>query len=294
MAVDDFRTRHQAYDARRMDPLSRADESPPEDADRRMPAANVVSMVFLDRTPAQIADPADLLRSIHAEMDLIRRRQLGLIFIFVALDPAGTAGRTGKVGQQGRCEATCVLSNLGRAMADSPLPRRNEKIVAGNVVLDGIDFFAPVRDGTAVSRGADLLRGRTPALHAVRQPPHHRGPGRRPDGDLSANDSHVARQGQSSSPRQGSLTTEEGNRYRGILAQTLTWIVAGLIVGQAALLIAYARFLYRFRRPPLADDECPPGGRHPLRARTRPFLAGMPERLVPAGLPRLRRVDRGR
>jgi hypothetical protein len=36
-------------------------------------------------------------------------------------------------------------------MADSPLPRRNEKIVAGNVVLEGIDFFSPVRAGTAVS-----------------------------------------------------------------------------------------------------------------------------------------------
>ncbi len=42
-----------------------------------------------------------------------------------------------------------------------------------------------------------------------------------------------------------------------ILAQTLTWIVAGLIVGQAALLIGYARFLYFFRRPPLADNDCP-------------------------------------
>ena len=52
---------------------------------------------------------------------------------------------------KGRCEATCVFSNLGRALADSPLPRCNEKIVAGNVVLEGIDFFAPVRDGTAVT-----------------------------------------------------------------------------------------------------------------------------------------------
>jgi hypothetical protein len=41
------------------------------------------------------------------------------------------------------------------------------------------------------------------------------------------------------------------------LAHSLTWIVAGLILGQAALLIAYARFLYRFRRPMLRDDECP-------------------------------------
>ena len=84
-------------------------------------------------------------------MDLIRRRQLGLIFVVVAVGPAGAAGRTGKRVNQDRCEATCVFSNLGRAMADSPLPRRNEKIVAGNVVLDGIDFFAPVRDGTAVT-----------------------------------------------------------------------------------------------------------------------------------------------
>ena len=42
------------------------------------------------------------------------------------------------------------------------------------------------------------------------------------------------------------------------LAQTLAWIVAGLILGHAALWFAYARFLYRFRQPPLPDDECPP------------------------------------
>ena len=40
-------------------------------------------------------------------------------------------------------------------------------------------------------------------------------------------------------------------------AQTLTWIVGGLIVAHVALLIPYARFLFRFRRPKLADDECP-------------------------------------
>ena len=57
------------------------------------------------------------------------------------------------------CEATCVLSNLGRVMADSPLPRCNEKIKAGNLVLDGIDFFSPVRDGTAVSRALIYYAG---------------------------------------------------------------------------------------------------------------------------------------
>ncbi len=41
-------------------------------------------------------------------------------------------------------------------------------------------------------------------------------------------------------------------------AQLLTWVIAGLVLGQAALLIGYVRFLRRFRRPLLRDDECPP------------------------------------
>ena len=95
--------------------------------------------------------PRGTAAGVHAEMDLIRRHQLGLIFVLslsvLRLLPGGLAKRVNK----GRCEATCVFSNLGRIMADSPLPRCNEKIVAGNVLLDGADVFAPVRDGTAVS-----------------------------------------------------------------------------------------------------------------------------------------------
>ncbi|MEI8374777.1 MAG: glycosyltransferase family 2 protein [Planctomycetota bacterium] len=41
------------------------------------------------------------------------------------------------------------------------------------------------------------------------------------------------------------------------LAQTLTWIITGLILGQAAMLIVYTRFLHRFRRPALMNNECP-------------------------------------
>jgi glycosyltransferase involved in cell wall biosynthesis len=43
-----------------------------------------------------------------------------------------------------------------------------------------------------------------------------------------------------------------------IIAYTLAWIVAGLILGQSVLLAVYARFLYRFRRQTaLRDGECP-------------------------------------
>jgi len=41
------------------------------------------------------------------------------------------------------------------------------------------------------------------------------------------------------------------------LAQALAWIIACLILGQAALLVAYARFLYRFRQPALVNEVCP-------------------------------------
>ena len=199
LAVADFRARHQAAAAREWISFA-VPMNLRQAADRRMPAANVVSMVFLQRKPAQIADPGGLLRGIHAEMDLNCRRQLGLTFVSSLSVLRALPGGLARWTKHGRCEATCVVSNFGRAMADSPLPRRNDKIVAGNVVLEGIECFAPVRDGTAVTVAPGLLRGRTSDLHAVRRPPHHRGPGRRPDGDLSAKDPHFARHGKSSSP----------------------------------------------------------------------------------------------
>jgi hypothetical protein len=150
LAINDFRSRHQITAAGQWIRFS-IPMSLRQTAGRTMPATNLVSMVFLDRTPEQISDSAGLLRSIHDEMHLIRRRQLGLTFVLslavLRLLPGGLAKRVNK----GNCEATCVLSNLGKAMADSPLPLRQEKIVAGNVKLDGIDLFSPIREGTAVS-----------------------------------------------------------------------------------------------------------------------------------------------
>ena len=88
---------------------------------------------------------------------------MGLTFIWslcaLRALPGGLAGRVGN----GRCEATCVLSNLGRVLAGSPLPTREGKIVAGNLLLEGLDFFAPVRDGTAVSVGLVFYAGQLQA-----------------------------------------------------------------------------------------------------------------------------------
>jgi NRPS condensation-like uncharacterized protein len=150
VAVEDFRARRQVASAREwirfVVPMNLR-----QAADRCMPAANLVSMVFIERTPTRIADPGGLLRSLHEEMDLVRRRQWGLIFVLSLWIARLLPGGLPKQVNKGRCEATCVLSNLGRALAGSPLPTRNAKIVAGNVLLDDIEFFSPVRDGTAVA-----------------------------------------------------------------------------------------------------------------------------------------------
>jgi hypothetical protein len=156
-AIDDFRARHQTT-ARGQWVRVSVPIDLRHKRDMRMPAANVVSMVFLDRTPEQIAAP-HLLRSIHKEMDSIRRRRLGLIFILALWGMRLLPGGLAKGVNRNCCDATCVLSNAGRAMVDSPLPRCNQRIVAGNVVLEGIDFFPPVRRGTAVSMALSYYAG---------------------------------------------------------------------------------------------------------------------------------------
>jgi hypothetical protein len=150
LAVEAFRRRHAAPGKKDCIRIS-VPMNLRQPADARMPAANVVSMVFLDRNAAQLADPLGLLRGIREQLALIRRRQLGLTFhwslMALRVLPGGLAARV----SNGRCEATCVVSNLGRVLADSPLPRCEEKIVSGNVRLEDIEVFAPIREGTAAS-----------------------------------------------------------------------------------------------------------------------------------------------
>ena len=150
LAVDDFRGRHGVPGKKDWVRIS-VPMNLRQPGDERMPAANIVSMVFLDRNSRQCADPAKLLHGIHDEIALIRRRQLGLTFIWslhaLRATPGGMAGRVGK----GRCEATCVVTNLGRALAGSTLPFRAGKLAAANLLLEDVELFAPPREGTAAT-----------------------------------------------------------------------------------------------------------------------------------------------
>ena len=119
--------------------------------DRLMPAANMVSSVFLDRRGPDFADPDRLLRGIHEEMDLIKRLRLGFTFIFSTAICRRFLGGLEKKVRADKCTISCIFTNVGNLLAHVPLPRRDDCIVAGNVTLEDADFVAPLRPYSCVT-----------------------------------------------------------------------------------------------------------------------------------------------
>ena len=122
------------------------------DWSQNLPASNAVSMVFLDRQRPDCGDPMQLLHGIHEEMDLIKRHQLGFTFLLSLKVKRSLPGGLPRAMQRNsECMATSVLTNLGRPFANSQLPRKDGKIVAGDVVLETVEALAPLRPYTCAA-----------------------------------------------------------------------------------------------------------------------------------------------
>ena len=124
--------------------------------DQALPAANVVSMAFLDRRPGDLARPQRLLRGIHHEMQIIRQERLALAFV---LWLAALKNQLGEI-VRGDSRATCVLTNLGTVLDELPLPRDRGRLVVGNTVLDRVELFAPWRLRTSIALAVLQYAGR--------------------------------------------------------------------------------------------------------------------------------------
>jgi hypothetical protein len=124
--------------------------------DREMPAANVVSMVNLDRRPARYRDGRQLLKSLSREMAVVKRCRLGitlhhLVSLFRYL------GKLAWLVSEGRCLSTCVLSNLGEpAVLTANVP---EEASNQPLVLTALNFLPPIRPLTAAAFGVVTFRG---------------------------------------------------------------------------------------------------------------------------------------
>lgn len=125
-------------------------------SDETQSAANVVSMIFLDRRPHEFSDRKTLLAGIDAEMNLIKRNQLGFTFplsLRFTRSLPGAISRMRRMSKKEVCRGTAVLSNLVRPFTDAPLPRRDGRLVAGGLTLERIEFLPPVRPHTLAAFG---------------------------------------------------------------------------------------------------------------------------------------------
>jgi len=119
--------------------------------DRRLSAANVVSLVFLDRRDADYGDEERLLQSIHEQMDLIKRLHLGLTFVFSSYVCRYLPGGLKRRVRQGKSDISCIFTNLGRVLAHSPLLKNSGRLVSGNATLERIEAAAPIRPNLCAS-----------------------------------------------------------------------------------------------------------------------------------------------
>jgi hypothetical protein len=114
--------------------------------DRRMPAANVVSTVYLDHCASEEADADALLERINRLMDNIKRNHFGLAWLAAMplLERVPRAWSKMRRSRR-RCMYSALLTNLGPMLASSPLPRKDRQLCVGDAILQEVDFVPVTR-----------------------------------------------------------------------------------------------------------------------------------------------------
>lgn len=124
--------------------------------DISLSAANVVSMCFLDRSPADIADHSSLLSSIQHETLAIKRNYMGMALIRALKWFSKVRGGFSILLRPNRlmpCHSTAVLSNLGQPFHASLLPRRNGNLLVDGMQINSLELLPPYRPNTPLAIG---------------------------------------------------------------------------------------------------------------------------------------------
>lgn len=111
----------------------------------RMPAANLVTAFFLERSPRELSDRERLLEGLREETQRIKRHRLAAMLRVVRLLSTLPGGLARNLPRLKGCLATAVFSNLGNVSGMFPLPDDGEGPRAGEAVLTGLYFFPPLR-----------------------------------------------------------------------------------------------------------------------------------------------------
>lgn len=117
--------------------------------DEHLPAANVVAMINVDRRPGRWADQKRMLKVLHWELTTVKRLRLGLVFVQILHTLHTLFGSLRPFLSRDRCQATCVLSNLGPVFAGF-----------GPETIRAVEFFPPIRPKTSAAFGVVTYEGR--------------------------------------------------------------------------------------------------------------------------------------
>ena len=116
-------------------------------ADRLMPAANRLSFTFLTRSTDACQQRQPLLHGIHEETEMIKRSLSGKHFLQGIEWASRIRGDLPWFLRGERSFATACLSNVGRVLCRTPLPRQNKRLKCGNAILErisGTPFIRPL------------------------------------------------------------------------------------------------------------------------------------------------------
>lgn len=124
---------------------------------RRVPAANVVGLTFLEFPTTACRNPTVLFQRIRQETEGLKRRRFGTFLR--AMKAVHRSSWLRRFIPMDRRYATTVLSNLGAVFANRHLPRQNEQFAPGGLVLDSLAIHMPLRGGMPVAFAAFYSAG---------------------------------------------------------------------------------------------------------------------------------------
>lgn len=123
------------------------------------PAANFVSMVFLDRHPSDLCNPDALLQNIASEMLHVKNNHRAYTLLQALRIICKIPILLPILLKLPFCMATAVLTNLGKPFQKSALLSSDGLVKAGNLTLEGLDGFPPLRNGTAAAISVNSYGG---------------------------------------------------------------------------------------------------------------------------------------
>jgi hypothetical protein len=128
---------------------------------RQMPAANVVSTVFLDTRLTNGTPSETLLERLDGLMQRAKRDNLGIVWLvglrLLQRLPRGWAKAR---RSRRRCLYSALFTNVGAALAASPLPRADRRLRIGDLILEDVEFLPAARPLQCVGFGVTSYAGR--------------------------------------------------------------------------------------------------------------------------------------